>query len=75
MAHPETPITQNTANKLRTGPLWGLRTKSRLMHDLASLTLEDAIRRHRGEARHVTTRFRALTAAQQQQLIVFLRSL
>ena len=50
-------------NKLRTAPLWGLRTKSRFMHDLASLTLEDAIRRHRGEARHVTARFRALTAA------------
>ncbi len=24
---------QDTANKLRTSPLWGLRTKSRLMHD------------------------------------------
>lgn len=66
---------QDTANKLRTAPLWGLRTKSRVMHDLASLTLEDAIRRHRGEARHVTAGFRSLTAAQQQQLIVFLKSL
>jgi CxxC motif-containing protein (DUF1111 family) len=45
------------------------------MHDLVSLTLEDAIRRHRGEARHVTGRFRALTTEQQQQLIVFLKSL
>jgi len=66
---------QDTANKLRTAPLWGLRTKSRFMHDLASLTLEDAIRRHRGEARHVTAGFHALTAAQQQQLIMFLKSL
>jgi hypothetical protein len=45
------------------------------MHDLASLTAEDAIRRHRGEARQVTARFRGLTAVQQQQLIVFLKSL
>src|ERR1700746_63505 len=29
----------DTANKLRTSPLWGLRTKSRYMHDLKSLTL------------------------------------
>lgn len=27
----------NTANKLRTVPLWGLHIKSRFMHDLASL--------------------------------------
>jgi CxxC motif-containing protein (DUF1111 family) len=45
------------------------------MHDLVSLTLEDAIRRHRGEARQVTARFHALTAAEQQQLILFLKSL
>jgi CxxC motif-containing protein (DUF1111 family) len=44
---------QDTANKLRTAPLWGLRTKSRYMHDLASLTLQDAIARHKGEARGV----------------------
>jgi CxxC motif-containing protein (DUF1111 family) len=66
---------QDTAEKLRTAPLWGLRTKSRYMHDLASLTLEDAIARHKGEARHVTHQFNALTSAQQQQLIVFLKSL
>src|SRR5262249_34984583 len=27
-----------TANRMRTAPLWGLRTRSRLMHDLLSLT-------------------------------------
>ena len=31
---------QNTANKLRTAPLWGLRMRPRFMHDLQSLTLE-----------------------------------
>ena len=34
---------QDTANKLRTVPLWGLRTKARFMHDLGSLSLENAI--------------------------------
>ena len=41
---------QDTANKLRTAPLWGLRTKPRSMHDLRSLSLENAISRHAGEA-------------------------
>ncbi|HLK67671.1 MAG TPA: di-heme oxidoredictase family protein [Bryobacteraceae bacterium] len=66
---------QDTANKLRTVALWGLRTKSRFMHDLASLTLEEAINRHRGEARQVTAKFHALTKSQQQQLITFLKTL
>jgi CxxC motif-containing protein (DUF1111 family) len=66
---------QDTAEKLRTAPLWGLRTKSRFMHDLASMTLESAIARHRGEAEQVERHFRALTASQKQQLIVFLKSL
>jgi len=30
----------DTASKLRTVPLWGLRMHPRLMHDLKSLTLE-----------------------------------
>ena len=66
---------QDTAEKLRTAPLWGLRTKSRYMHDLASLTLEDAIARHRGEARHVTHAFHGLTSSQRQQVLIFLNSL
>ena len=66
---------QDTAEKLRTSPLWGLRAKSRYMHDLASLTLENAISRHRGEARQVTHAFKSLTAIQQQQVITFLKSL
>ena len=66
---------QDTANKVRTAPLWGLRTKSRYMHDLASLTLQDAIARHKGEARGVLHKFNALTATQRQQVIAFLNSL
>jgi CxxC motif-containing protein (DUF1111 family) len=65
----------DTAPKLRTVPLWGLRTKSRFMHDLASLTLEQAIRRHAGEAREVIRNFRQLTDQQKQQLLTFLESL
>lgn len=65
----------DTANKLRTAPLWGLRIKARFMHDNASVTLGDAIQRHAGEAQGVISSFAALTPAQQQQLITFLKSL
>ena len=66
---------QDTAEKLRTVPLWGLRMKARFMHDLASFTLEDAIRRHRGEAQNVARRFHNLPSSQRQQVITFLKSL
>jgi len=66
---------QDTANKLRTAPLWGLRMRPRFMHDLRSLTLEDAIHRHRGEAEHVIRRFRELTQTQKEELFTFLESL
>jgi len=66
---------QDTANKLRTVPLWGLRMHPRHMHDLKSLTLENAIERHGGEAAHVRNRFRALSAEEKQALFTFLHSL
>lgn len=65
----------DTANKLRTVPLWGLRMHPRHMHDLKSLTLEGAIQRHGGEAVPVRNRFRELTSAEKQELIAFLNSL
>ena len=66
---------QDTADKLRTAPLWGLRTKSRFMHDLRSLSLQDAIARHRGEAEESRDEFRYLTPVEQQELFTFLHSL
>lgn len=69
------PEFDNTANKMRTAPLWGVRLRPRLMHDAASLTLRDAIVRHRGEASDVTDRFQRLKPSEQQALIEFLKSL
>jgi CxxC motif-containing protein (DUF1111 family) len=69
------PEFNNTANKIRTAPLWGVRLHSRLMHDGASLTFTDAILRHRGEAEHVTDKFEELKPAEKEALLQFLRSL
>jgi CxxC motif-containing protein (DUF1111 family) len=72
----QTATAQDTAFKFRTAPLWGLRMRPRYMHDLRSLTLEDAIERHHGEAEFVSRRFRdELTAAEKQDLVSFLNSL
>ena len=65
----------DTANKLRTAALWGLRMRPRYMHDLRSLTLQDAIERHLGEAEHVSRHFRDLSPSEKQQLLTFLESL
>ena len=66
---------QDTANKLRTAALWGLRMRPRYIHDLRSLTLADAIERHQGEAAHVEKRFDELSPTEKQQLFTFLNSL
>jgi CxxC motif-containing protein (DUF1111 family) len=66
---------QDTANKLRTVPLWGLRMHPRHMHDLKSLTLENAIERHGGEAEQVRDHFRELSPEEKQALFTFLNSL
>jgi CxxC motif-containing protein (DUF1111 family) len=66
---------QDTAPKLRTPPLWGLRAKSRLMHDLKSLSPERAILRHGGEASTAQQAFKAMTPAEKNQLLTFLKSL
>ena len=62
-------------NKIRTAPLWGLRLRSRLMHDGASVELGDAIRRHRGEAEEVTEHFSKLPSADKKALLAFLQSI
>ena len=66
---------QDTANKLRTVPLWGVRTKARFMHDLKSLSLENAISRHDGEAHDPAQHFKELSPENKAALITFLQSL
>src|SRR5215510_2145912 len=71
-------ITQNggqgTRNMLRTPPLWGLRTRSRMMHDLLSITRNDAILRHTNQADPVILFFIDPATTEKNQLITFLNS-
>ena len=66
---------QSSRNKIRTAPLWGLRTRTILMHDGDSTTITDAILRHAGEATFVIDNYRALSNVRKNQLLTFLRSL
>ena len=68
-------LDQSTRNKVRTAPLWGIRTRNELMHDLANYTRNDAILRHAGEANGVINSYRGLSTTQKNQLITFLNSL
>jgi CxxC motif-containing protein (DUF1111 family) len=66
---------QSTRNKLRTPPLWGMRSRDRLMHDGNTVNRNEAILRHAGEATGVINNYRSLSTTQQNQLITFLNSL
>jgi CxxC motif-containing protein (DUF1111 family) len=68
-------LDQTMKNKLRTAPLWGVRTRNELMHDGLNYTRNDAILRHAGEATGVINNYRNLTTTQKNQLIDFLNSL
>jgi CxxC motif-containing protein (DUF1111 family) len=61
--------------KIRTAPLWGLRLRSRLMHDGNSFQLSDAIRRHKHEAEETSEQFFKLKPADQKAVLAFLQSL
>ena len=66
---------ESSRNKIRTAPLWGVRMRPRLMHDGESLTLDEAILRHGGEASDVTKKFEKLSRTDKDALLDFLKSL
>jgi CxxC motif-containing protein (DUF1111 family) len=66
---------QGTRNQMRTPPLWGMRSRDRLMHDGESLTRNEAILRHAGQATAIINIYNALSTNQKNQLITFLNSL
>jgi len=63
-------------NEFRTAPLWGVGQRVFFLHDGRTTNLVDAIEDHRSrrsEAHQVIERFNRLKAAQQQDIINFLR--
>jgi CxxC motif-containing protein (DUF1111 family) len=77
---------ETTKNMIRTAPLWGVRTRDRMMHDggsssaptnsgAQSFTINEAILRHAGQATSSRTSYQALSAVEKAQLIKFVKSL
>ena len=74
----EPGLDQRTINMIRTAPLWGLRVRPQLLHDGSAVTIDEAIRKHKGQAEEVTKKYLGLVAdhpEQARQLIAFLNSL
>jgi CxxC motif-containing protein (DUF1111 family) len=66
----------DTAPLIRTAPLWGLRVRPQLLHDGSALTIDEAIRRHGGQAEKVKLNYLfVLTQQERDQLLAFLKSL
>jgi CxxC motif-containing protein (DUF1111 family) len=62
-------------HEMRTAPLWGLRARHPYLHDGRATTVDDAIRKHDGEASVSRDRYLHLTPPQRQQLLDFLNSI
>ena len=58
-----------------TAPLWGIGTKSPYGHDGRSVTIEDVILRHGGEAAASKATFVSLDDDSQRKIVEFLRTL
>ncbi len=66
---------QGTRLQVRTAPLWGIGSRTRFMHDGASLTVSAAIARHGGQAATAASNFANLSATDQANVLTFIFSL
>jgi len=58
--------------QMRTAPLWGIRGKSKLLHDGRAITIPEAVAFHDGQGATARNAFAALTQAQKDQVVAFL---
>lgn len=62
--------------RIRTAPLWGLTSYGPpYMHDAGSMSIQDAITRHQGEASEALERYRSLSPIERAELVKFLQQL
>ncbi len=57
---------------MRTAPLWGVRAKSRLLHDGRASTIEEAVGYHDGQAAASRAAFQALPDGDRARVVAFL---
>lgn len=66
---------QPTPGEWRTAPLWGVADSAPYLHDGRAVTLSEAIEQHGGEGLGAATRFKALSTADRDALLAFLKTL
>jgi CxxC motif-containing protein (DUF1111 family) len=66
---------QATGREMRTAPLWGVRTRAKLLHDGRATSLEEAILGHDGQGRKSRNAFVSLEPKSKSRLVAFLKSL
>jgi CxxC motif-containing protein (DUF1111 family) len=69
------PMGRASGRMWRTTPLWGLRHKTRYLHDGSANTVEDSILMHGGEGQWSRDAYVGLSAEEKRQLKAFLDSL
>jgi CxxC motif-containing protein (DUF1111 family) len=70
-------IVQGTASgrQMRTAPLWGIGSRTALLHDGRATTIDAAIRAHDGQGRFARGRFAGLSLQAREALLAYLNSL
>jgi CxxC motif-containing protein (DUF1111 family) len=61
--------------RMRTAPLWGLRFRTKLLHDGRASDIPSAIRAHAGQGAAAAAAFQALSASDQSALIAALKAI
>ncbi len=61
--------------EMKTAPLWGLRVRTRFLHDGRAASVDEAIRAHDGEAAGVRDRYGALGVEDRRKLLEFLKTI
>ena len=64
-----------TGRQMRTAPLWGVGTRTALLHDGRAATIEAAIAAHDGQGRFARDQFFGLSLGGRAALLAFVRSL
>ncbi len=65
----------STGRQMRTAPLWGVRTRTMLLHDGRARSIEAAIAAHDGQGRSARDRFFRLSRRSRATLVAFVNSL
>src|SRR5262249_47311997 len=66
---------QATTRLMRTAPVWGIRFRTKLLHDGRATDVPTAIRAHDGQGANAAQQFNRLGSRDQNSLVNFVRSL